>query len=141
MEGAPTTPTQSSPGTACGQAAGLRHGRGLEAYFRNVHKPYGAINDAQWRRLAEPSTRRLPDGRVTPHCDPAMVMWAAWDRLSTPVLVLRGAESDLLEPAVAQQMTERGPRATLVTAPACGHAPALNTTRQFAWVADFFAAP
>lgn len=123
----------------------------LEAYFRVVYKPYGAITDAQWRRLAESSTRRLPDGRVTPHYDPAMVMqfvhhprdydqWDAWDRLDIPVLVLRGADSDLLEPAVAQAMTERGPRATLVTVPGCGHAPALNTAQHFAWVEDFFAA-
>lgn len=124
----------------------------LEAYFRVVYKPYGAITDAQWRRLAESSTRRLPDGRVTPHYDPAMVMqfvhhprdydqWDAWDSLAIPVLVLRGADSDLLEPSVAQAMTERGPRATLVTVPGCGHAPALNTAQHFAWVEDFFAAP
>ncbi len=122
----------------------------LEAYFRTVYKPYGAITDPQWRRLTESSVRRLPDGRVTPHYDPAMVMqfvhhprdydqWDAWDRLAIPVLVLRGADSDLLEPAVAQAMTERGPRATLVTVPGCGHAPALNTPQHFAWVADFFA--
>ena len=55
------------------------------------------------------------------------------------MLVLRGADSDLLEPAVAQAMTERGPRATLVTVPGCGHAPALNTPQHFAWVEDFFA--
>ena len=122
----------------------------LEAYFRTVYKPYGAITDPQWRRLTESSTRRLPDGRVTPHYDPAMVMqfvhhpddydqWDAWDRLSIPVLVLRGADSDLLEPAVAQRMAERGPRATVVTVPGCGHAPALNTPQHFAWVEDFLA--
>ena len=122
----------------------------LEGYFRTVYKPYGAITDPQWRRLTESSVRRLPDGRVTPHYDPAMVMqfvhhphdydqWDAWDRLAIPVLVLRGADSDLLEPAVARAMTERGPRATLVTVPGCGHAPALNTPQHFAWVADFFA--
>ena len=122
----------------------------LEAYFRTVYKPYGAIADPQWRRLTESSVRRLPDGRVTPHYDPATVMqfvhhphdydqWDAWDRLAIPVLVLRGADSDLLEPAVARAMTERGPRATLVTVPDCGHAPALNTPQHFAWVADFLA--
>ena len=121
----------------------------LEGWFRVVYEPYGAMTDAQWRRLTETSTRRLPDGRVTPHYDPAMVtqfvhhprdydQWAAWDRLDIPVLVLRGADSDLLEPAVAHAMTERGPRATLVTVPGCGHAPALNTAQHFAWVADFF---
>ena len=45
----------------------------LEAYFRGVYKPYGWLSDAQWRRLTETSLRRLPDGRVTPHYDPAMV--------------------------------------------------------------------
>src|SRR4051812_8747620 len=120
----------------------------LEAYFRTVYKPYGAITDPQWRRLTESSTRRLPDGRVTPHYDPAMVqqfihhphdyeMWDAWDRLALPVLVLRGVDSDLLEPSVAQEMTRRGPRATLITVAGCGHAPALNTEQQFGWVSDF----
>jgi iron complex outermembrane receptor protein len=46
----------------------------LEQYFRTVYKPYGWLSDAQWRRLTETSVRRLSDGRVTPHYDPAMVM-------------------------------------------------------------------
>ena len=45
----------------------------LEQYFRGIYKPYGQLTDAQWRRLTETSLRRLPDGRVTPHYDPAMV--------------------------------------------------------------------
>jgi pimeloyl-ACP methyl ester carboxylesterase len=45
----------------------------LEQYFRTVYKPYGWLSDAQWRLLTETSMRRLPDGRVTPHYDPAMV--------------------------------------------------------------------
>ena len=38
----------------------------LEAFFRQVYKPYGALTDAQWRRLTETSTRRLPDGTSRP---------------------------------------------------------------------------
>ena len=45
----------------------------LEAFFREVYKPYGWLSEAQWRRLTETSARRLPDGRLTPHYDPAMV--------------------------------------------------------------------
>ncbi|MEI2735641.1 MAG: alpha/beta hydrolase [Rhodoblastus sp.] len=45
----------------------------LEAYFRQVYLPYGYLTDAQWRRLTETSTRRLPDGGVTTHYDPDMV--------------------------------------------------------------------
>ncbi|MED5618206.1 alpha/beta fold hydrolase [Ideonella sp. BN130291] len=122
----------------------------LEQYFRTVYKPYGWLSDAQWRRLTETSTRRLPDGRVTPHYDPQMVrqfiahpndydLWEAWDTLDLPVLCLRGEDSDLLLADTADQMRQRGPRAVVVTVPGCGHAPALNTPEQFALVERFFA--
>jgi len=120
----------------------------LEQYFRTVYKPYGWLSDAQWRRLTETSTRRLPDGRVTPHYDPAMVMqfthhaddyqrWDEWDSLDLPVLCLRGESSDLLLPETADAMRQRGPRAVVIEIPGCGHAPALNTPDQYALVERF----
>ncbi|HNU11546.1 MAG TPA: alpha/beta hydrolase [Rubrivivax sp.] len=123
----------------------------LEQYFRSVYAPYGWLDDAMWRLLTETSMRRLPDGRVTPHYDPAMVMqfihhpgdydlWAAWDALAIPVLCLRGENSDLLLPEVAEAMRSRGPRAVVATIPGCGHAPALNTPEQYALVERFLAA-
>ncbi len=122
----------------------------LEQYFRTVYKPYGWLSDAQWRRLTETSVRRLPDGRVTPHYDPAMVRqfetrpddyerWAEWDSLDIPVLCLRGQFSDLLLPDTAEQMRQRGPRAVVVEIEGCGHAPALNTPAQWALVERFLA--
>jgi pimeloyl-ACP methyl ester carboxylesterase len=123
----------------------------LETYFRTVYKPYGWLSDAQWRLLTETSTRRLPDGRVTPHYDPAMVtqfvehpsdyeQWDDWDRLDIPVLCLRGESSDLLLRETAEAMRNRGPRAVVVEIPGCGHAPALNTPEQYALVERFFSA-
>lgn len=123
----------------------------LEQYLRTVYKPYGELTDVQWRRLTETSVRRLPDGRVTPHYDPAMVqqfivhpddydLWDDWDRLQLPVLCLRGEDSDLLEPTVADAMRTRGPRAVVVSIPGCGHAPALNVPAQFELVEHFLAA-
>jgi pimeloyl-ACP methyl ester carboxylesterase len=123
----------------------------LEAYFRTIYKPYGQLTDAQWRRLTETSMRRLPDGRVAPHYDPAMVrqfinfprdyqQWDAWDTLDLPVLVLRGESSDLLLPEVAEGMRQRGPRAVVTTIAGCGHAPALNVPEQFALVERFLSA-
>ena len=122
----------------------------LEQYFRTVYKPYGWLSDAQWRRLTETSVRRLPDGRVTPHYDPAMVMqfthhendydlWDAWDTLDLPVLCLRGEHSDLLLRETADAMRSRGPRSVVVEIEGCGHAPALNTPEQFALVERFLA--
>ena len=127
----------------------------LEAFFRQVYKPYGWLSDAQWRRLTETSTRRLSDGRVTPHYDPAMVqqfishpddysIWNHYDQIAIPVLCLRGAESDLVLPETIDRMRRRGPgqigllQVTEVTG--CGHAPALNVPDQLDRVANFIRA-
>ncbi|GAP35117.1 alpha/beta hydrolase [Piscinibacter sakaiensis] len=134
-----------------GQPAAFDTVSELEDYFRRVYEPYGWLSDAQWRRLTETSVRRLPDGRVTPHYDPAMVMqfthhpddyalWEAWDSLALPVLCLRGERSDLLLAETAEEMRRRGPRAVVATLAGCGHAPALNTPAQYALVERFFSA-
>jgi pimeloyl-ACP methyl ester carboxylesterase len=127
----------------------------LEAFFRQVYRPYGWLSDAQWRRLTETSARRLPDGRVTPHYDPAMVqqfthhpddylIWDHYDALNIPVLCLRGAESDLVLRETTAEMLARGPGALgltqIVEIEGCGHAPALNVPDQLARVAAFIAA-
>ena len=124
----------------------------LEAFFRLVYKPYGWLSDAQWRRLTETSMRRLPDGRVTPHYDPAMVqqfvshpddylIWAHYDAIRVPVLCLRGADSDLVLRETIHEMTRRGPGALdllqVVEIEGCGHAPALNVPDQLERVAAF----
>lgn len=124
----------------------------LEAFFRNVYAPYGWLSDAQWRRLTETSSRRLPSGQVTPHYDPAMVQqfichpddyvtWPHYDVLAIPVLCLRGAESDLVLPETTAQMKSRGPGLLnlmqVVEIPGCGHAPALNVPAQLDMVSAF----
>jgi len=127
----------------------------LEAFFRQVYAPYGWLSDAQWRRLTETSTRRLADGRVTPHYDPAMVrqfidhpddylIWAHYDALEIPVLCLRGAQSDLVLPETTAEMQRRGPALRgllqVVEVPDCGHAPALNVPDQLERVTAFIEA-
>lgn len=122
----------------------------LEQYFRAVYRPYGRLSDEQWRRLAESSARRLPDGCLTTHYDPKMVLqfvhhprdydqWPAYDAIRIPTLCLRGESSDLLLPGVAEAMRERGPRATVATIAGCGHAPALNVPEQLSLVERFLA--
>ena len=124
----------------------------LEAFYRQVYKPFGWLSEAQWRRLAETSARRLPDGKLTPHYDPAMVrqfidhphdyeIWQHYDAIEAPVLCLRGAESDLVLPDAVAEMLQRGPGlrglTRVVEIPGCGHAPALNVPEQLDLVAGF----
>ncbi|TXH90622.1 MAG: alpha/beta hydrolase [Rhodoferax sp.] len=137
-----------------GQPPAFATVRELEAFFRQVYAPYGWLSDAQWRRLTETSVRRLADGRVTPHYDPAMVqqfiahpndylIWNHYDQIGIPVLCLRGANSDLVLPETVATMRSRGPgaagRLTVVEVPDCGHAPALNVPSQLLCVGDFLA--
>ena len=127
----------------------------LEAFYRQAYKPFGFLTDAQWRRLTETSTRRLPDGRVTPHYDPAMVQqfvlhpndylrWAEYDSLNIPMLCLRGEHSDLVLRETVEQMRLRGPGAKgllqAVEVADCGHAPALNVAGQLELVSGFIEA-
>ncbi len=124
----------------------------LEGFLRQAYQPFGWLSDAQWRRLTETSVRRLPDGRVTPHYDPAIVqqfvhhpqdylLWDDYDALQLPVLMLRGAHSDLVLPETVQRMRQRGPGARgqlrTIEVPGCGHAPALNVRQQLEWVSEF----
>jgi pimeloyl-ACP methyl ester carboxylesterase len=121
----------------------------LEAYLRQVYAPFGPMPDTEWRHIAEHSHRRLPDGRLALHHDPKIAenaqaaadrdvdLWALWDRITCPVLVIRGAESDLLSAEVAAEMTRRGPKARLVELPGVGHAPALRSDAEIALVQDF----
>lgn len=124
----------------------------LEQYFRTIYAPFGISSDAGWRKLAETSARRLPDGRLTPHYDPQIAAvlgrqtaaatgdaWPLYDQIVAKTLLLRGALSDLLSEDTAAEMTRRGPKARRVDIPGIGHAPALDTPEQIALIARFLA--
>jgi len=120
----------------------------LETHLRTVHAPFGPLTDEEWRHLAETSSRELPDGRFGMHYDPAISvpfqtsatgevdLSAVWARVTVPTLLIRGAESDILEAEVAEAMARR-PGVTLVTLPRIGHAPALMEAGQVRLVAEF----
>ena len=54
-------------------------------------------------------------------------LWPLFDNLkSVPVLVIRGANSDLLSDETRRLMGERHPGLTAITVPGQGHAPSLD---------------
>jgi len=122
----------------------------LEAMLRWIFAGFGKLPDSTWRRIAEQSYRRKPDGRLGFNYDPKIAMpfkqgwfvrdvllWNLYDAITCPTLVLRGADSDILRRADAEAMTRRGPRATLIEFAEIGHAPSLTTPDQIACVRDF----
>lgn len=122
----------------------------LEAYLREVHAPFGPLSDAQWQHLARHSARfDAGEGVWRLHYDPKLAaplkdadaadvdLWAVWERVTAPVLLLRGEESDILLLETAEEMLTRGPTAELIQFPGVGHAPALMDPIQIAAVRDF----
>ncbi|HEX2942080.1 MAG TPA: alpha/beta hydrolase [Rhodopila sp.] len=107
----------------------------VERHLRMVHAPFGPLSDAQWAWLARISARALPNGRFTMHYDPRISeplrgheptdvdMWALWERIQVPRMVIRGETSDVLLAETAARMEASG--AVAYTVPVTGHAPAL----------------
>jgi len=125
----------------------------LEKALREVSAPFGPLTDAQWRFLARHYARQLPDGKFTSHYDPGIAvnirkaqpaqdidLWPVWSQIKCPVLILRGAQSDLLTPETAQRMQERPYPTKLVEFAGIGHAPALLAEDQIKIIKDWLLA-
>lgn len=127
--------------------------QGADALWK-VAASFGPHTPAQWLALCQPMLRPHPEGGWQMHYDPAIavnvraateasgreaeaVLWQAYDRISAPTLLVRGADSDLLTAATARAMTARGPRARLVEFAGVGHAPTLVSPQQLEVVLSF----
>jgi pimeloyl-ACP methyl ester carboxylesterase len=123
-----------------------------------ISSSFGPHTPAQWLALSQPMLKPLAGvqgpGAWTLHYDPAIalpfgamteqqaqegeaLLWQAYDAISAQTLLLRGAQSDLLSVATAQQMTQRGPKAQLVEFAGVGHAPTLIAPDQVDAVTQF----
>ncbi|WHZ11417.1 MAG: Hydrolase, alpha/beta fold family [Burkholderiaceae bacterium] len=120
-------------------------------------RSFGPHTPAQWLALSAPMVRPIDgdaSGALTLHYDPAIAkpfraltreateqgeaaMWQLYDGIHAETLLLRGAQSDLLNPATARAMTERGPKARLVEFAGIGHAPTLIAADQVEAVRSF----
>lgn len=119
----------------------------VEQYLRRVHQGFGNLNDQQWRHMAIHSSRE-EGGRLQLHYDPAIASTFAdisgdvdltpvWQQVHCPVLVLRGAESELLTPAIAEDMA-RHPGVSIREFAGVGHAPMMMSADQIDAVCNFF---
>lgn len=101
---------------------------------------YPGYQIADWLVMAKRLYRLTASGRIVLDYDPKIAeplkvpgneagpdMWRALERMAgAPVAVIRAERSDILSPAVAEQMVARLGDAMLVTVPAVGHAPTLE---------------
>lgn len=126
-----------------------------ENYIRAISAGFGPHTDDEWRKIASDVLKQDQQGFWTRHYDLKLavpfqaetpestkraeaMLWAAYDAIGCPALVVRGAESDLLTHEVAHEMTRRGPKASLVELAGVGHAPTFMHADQIAIAKDFF---
>ena len=117
------------------------------AHVKQISLTFGPHTQAQWLELTRWQMKQDAHGRWVPKGDPAiavpfksvtpelakageMLTWKAYDAITAPTLLLRGADSDLLSKHTAHDMTQRGPRARLVEFAGVGHAPMLQQPDQ-----------
>lgn len=108
--------------------------------LRTHYAAFGIDTEQAWQRLARDSARRLPDGGWTFHYDPRIAeqfvhdtprdLWADWQAVRCPTMVIRGAGSTLLSAATVERMREVQPSLEILTIPGCGHAPMLDRAAQ-----------
>lgn len=125
-------------------------------YIREVSADFGAHDDAGWQALTEHVFVKDGDQWVK-HYDLRIaqpmqaetqesvqasedILWPAYESLQEPVLIVRGAQSDLLTPDTVEQMLSRNAQARLLTVPEVGHAPTLRSAEQIKPIRDFLLA-
>ena len=125
-------------------------------YVRSVSAAFGPHDEQQWADL----TRHVfvaRDGVWVKHYDlriaqafvdpnPAVIaageqlLWQAYRSLDCPVLIVRGADSDLLTHETAREMQAAHPHTSLCEFSGVGHAPTLIAADQSQAVSDFLLA-
>lgn len=124
------------------------------AYVKTVSMSFGPHTEEEWFKLASDVLRQDADGQWVRHYDLGLAqpfraitpesaatdeaaLWAAWDAIRCPTLLVRGELSDLLSRATAEEMCARGPKPRLVEIAGVGHAPTFMRPEQIAIAREF----
>ena len=121
------------------------------AAFRKRLVTFGLQTEEEWEYLAKISAFYEPNGKIRMNYDAKIVfglessahvedvdLWPVWKLVDVPMLLLRGAESDVLNQETMDRMMV-GKKAEAVTFANVGHAPALMNAQQIGVIKDWLA--
>jgi pimeloyl-ACP methyl ester carboxylesterase len=110
----------------------------VTAYYRENYPALRAAPEATLREFVKWAVKPAANGRLAWKMDPAirnmrrtdaaarpMDLWVPFARITAPVLIVRGGDSDILARATAERMCKVLPNTRLVEVPGVGHAPSL----------------
>lgn len=126
-------------------------------FIKTASATFGPHSDEEWRELTAHVVRQ-EGSRWVRHYDPGLaapfvqvtpaaamageaILWRSFSAIACPILLVRGAESDLLSPATTAEMLRRNPNTRLVELEGVGHAPTFMNEEQLALAADFLLQP
>lgn len=112
---------------------------------------YPAYMIEDWLRFAKRTCKLGGNGRIVldydmkisepfkqPGGEAGVDLWPLYEGLGEkPVLILRGANSDILEKVTAAKMARKLPNASLATIPGVGHAPSLDEAESQSAISGF----
>ncbi len=118
------------------------------AYYRANYPFLKGLNDAEMREYAGYMVKPHPEGGFVWKLDPAIRQdprrpdiaqaWSWAKAITAPILLLRGAISDVLSPEVAQRMVRELHSCRMVPVPGVGHAPTLSEPEALNAIKEFF---
>ncbi len=138
-------------GTYVGRAPRFRTFKPARDYQSSVNAEWAAMSKAQRDHVTFYAVRPHPKGGFEVHYDPHiadvlhagpvpdLAVWERWDAVKCPVLVLRGAESDILLAETVAEMQRRGPPTSVAEIPGVGHTPSLMKIGQIGMITRFLA--
>lgn len=123
----------------------------VAAYYRANYPFLTHAPEAELIEFVKWAVKPTPEGRLTWKIDPAVRnvprtgaaarpidMWVPFARIQARMLVIRGADSDILAAATAERMTMVVPGTQTVEVPGVGHAPTLNESAATSAILHFF---
>jgi pimeloyl-ACP methyl ester carboxylesterase len=122
----------------------------VEAHLRQVYSGFAPMGDDAWHHMARTSVYRGEDGCYAPHFDPDIGanfqnywlvyrfnIWSYWKRITCPILILRGKDSDFLTRGLLDRMLMDQPKAIVHEYDGVGHTPMLNCPEQIEPIRDW----
>ena len=122
--------------------------------LNSICAPFGKHTDSEWELLNGPMLMQkneqwilhydpaiaVPFASVTPAIAKAgeLAMWQSFESIACPILIVRGADSDLLSRETVTEMCTLNLKASSIEIPNTGHAPAFIKAEQIDIARHFF---
>jgi pimeloyl-ACP methyl ester carboxylesterase len=122
-------------------------------FYKNVYADFGDLTEPQWDHFTETSVREITPGQFISKFDQGVKtsharnnlgwrllfhphkalegtfldvdLWDIWQKITCPVLVIHGENSDILLPSTIEKMQRLHPNTNVIEIANTGHAPAL----------------